>query len=793
VTRTALVTLWSHWARHPLQLAMLVLGLALATGLWTGVQAINAEARVAYDRAAAVLGQDRLDRINPTDGTLTLSAFANLRRGGWPVSPILEGQVGALRVLGVEPLTLPREAALPGLPGAGSADLGDFLAGKLVFVAPDVPQTEPALAGLTLIAAPDLPPMTVLADIGLAERLLTRPGEITALLLDPGRPHPDTLPPGLLLQPASPDQGVARLTDSFHLNLTAFGFLAFAVGIFITHAAVGLAFEQRRPMLRTLRAVGVPARALGCLVLVEMLGFALIAGLAGVGLGSLMAAALLPDVAATLGGLYGAAVPGTLHLRLGWVLAGLGMATFGTMVAAGQGLWQVWRMPPLASAGFRAWGVASGRARGWQAGLGLALLAGAGLILAFGGGLWAGFAMLAALLLGAALTLPALLAAGLAAASWAAKGPVAVWFWADARQQLPGLSLALMALLLALAANIGVGTMVASFRSTFTGWLDQRLASELYLTAASPDQATALQDYLAGKVDAVLPILSTPQTLIEQPGELYGVADHATYRENWPLLASSPRVWDQVAAGKGVLINEQLARRADLALGATLPLPGGDLPVVGIYSDYGNPFPQAMIGLDSFRSRFPKIEGLRFALRLPPSQVAALDAKLRAQFDLEDTALVDQAGIKAFSLRVFERTFAVTAALNTLTLAVAGLAMLASLLTLAALRLPQLAPVWALGLTQRQLAGLDLGRTVVLALMTALVALPLGLALAWVLLAVVNVEAFGWRLPMRLFPRDWLALVALAAAAGGGAAVLPAWHLTRRPPADLLRVFANAR
>ncbi|NJM84000.1 MAG: hypothetical protein HC844_17520, partial [Tabrizicola sp.] len=56
----ALQALLSHWRRHPVQLAMLLLGLALATALWSGVQAINAEARAAYDRAAGTLAPDRL-------------------------------------------------------------------------------------------------------------------------------------------------------------------------------------------------------------------------------------------------------------------------------------------------------------------------------------------------------------------------------------------------------------------------------------------------------------------------------------------------------------------------------------------------------------------------------------------------------------------------------------------------------------------------------------------------------------------------------------------------------------
>src|SRR5690606_20519771 len=113
----------------------------------------------------------------------------------------------------------------------------------------------------------------------------------------------------------------------------------------------------------------------------------------------------------------------------------------------------------------------------------LALAALSAALMVFGAGLFAAFVMLGALLVAAALALPLVLYAAMWLGGRLARGPLAQWFWADTRQQLPGLSLALMALLLALAANIGVGTMVSSFRLTFTGWLDQRLASELYVTA----------------------------------------------------------------------------------------------------------------------------------------------------------------------------------------------------------------------------------------------------------------------------------------------------------------------
>ena len=180
-------------------------------------------------------------------------------------------------------------------------------------------------------------------------------------------------------------------------------------------------------------------------------------------------------------------------------------------------------------------------------------------------------------------------------------------------------------------------------------------------------------------------------------------------------------------------------------------------------------------------------------MRIAPGKVAALSNELRDRFGLPADHVIDQASVKAFSLRVFERTFAVTAALNVLTLGVAALAIFASLLTLSGMRLPQLAPVWAMGVTRRRLAALELARSLALAAMTMLLAVPLGLALAWMLLAVVNVEAFGWRLPLHIFPLDWARLALLALLAASLAALLPALAVMRLAPASLAKVFANER
>ena len=150
-----LAALLGHWRRHPLELVTLLAGLAAATALWSGVQALNAEARSSYDRAAAVAGGSTLAAVEARDGgRIALDDWLALRRAGWRVSPVIEGDLrrGAesLRIFGIEPVTLPAEG-LAGL-GAGLDRLRAFALPP--FLALAAPDTAARLEG-----APDLPPI----------------------------------------------------------------------------------------------------------------------------------------------------------------------------------------------------------------------------------------------------------------------------------------------------------------------------------------------------------------------------------------------------------------------------------------------------------------------------------------------------------------------------------------------------------------------------------------------------------------------------------------------------------
>ncbi|WP_147104865.1 ABC transporter permease [Tateyamaria sp. syn59] len=789
MTRACLAALMSHWRRNPLQLFAFLAGLALATALWSGVQAINAEARASYDAAASTLGEGQFDQIVPVSGDRIEQAdFVALRRAGWLVAPVIEGRVGDVRLLGIDPLSSPA-----GFGAGQDGDLAGLLSEDRIFANAETAAKLPV--DLSVAVDASIAPNLAVTDIGVAQRVLERT-DLSRLLVQPNQPlvQPPLadVTPHLRLQPASQTADVGELTDSFHLNLTAFGLLSFAVGLFIVYSTIGLAFEQRRGVVRTLRALGVPLPRLITLMVVEVLILALIGAGLGVILGYVIAAALLPDVAVTLRGLYGADVSGSLQFRVSWWGSGLAIAVLGALSAAGVTLAQIARMPLLASARPRAWAMSSRRAQRAQAVCAAALFAGA-LALGVGGqGLLAGFALLGCFLIGAALILPVLIAPLLRMAERRTHSPVARWFWADTRQQLPGLSLALMALLLAISANIGVATMVSSFRLTFVSFLDQRLAPELYVQTESATQADAVEAGLAQAGAIVLPLLVAEAQIANQPARLFGVRVGPTYRENWVFLDEGAGAWDAVEAAQAAVVNEQLARRGGLWLGDVIEVaPGVPLPIAAIVADYGNPKGQVIVSEDLFRTLYPEVRPRQFGVRT--DDIAAMRRILTDDLDVSDSAITDQAALKAFSLQVFERTFTVTAALNVLTLTVAGFAMLMSLLTLADLRVPQLAPVWALGLTRRTIGRLELLRTVVFAAVVFLFALPVGLGLAWVLLAVINVEAFGWRLPMFLFPGDYTRLGLYALLAAVAAAAWPAWRLMRTPPNALLKVFAHER
>lgn len=807
-------TLFNHWRRHKIQAATLIVGLATATALWTAVQALNSHARSSYAMAAStVSGASRPALVMADGSVLNQRAFADLRRAGINATPILEERVlhkdTVIELTGIDPLT--NQTGSIGAAGQSTQDgeaLLNFIQPPGVLYASSETATalQEFLANLpsenrpTVTAKNGIINGAALGDITTVQKLLNQDGLLSKLLLPAGSAlDTSTLPTpwNALLKVEEPPQQVdlQGLTDSFHLNLTAFGLLCFLVGLFIVYSAIGLAIEDRSSSIRTLRICGVSKQRLLGLMVLEMTGLAVIAGTIGVILGYFIASLLLPDIAASLRGLYGARVSGSLSLDSTWWLGGIAISILGVLTAALGGFFRVSKMSLLESKGSGAWRAKQNKTITIKATLALIFLSLALVFYGFGAGLMAAFGVMAGILLAAAFLLPLILRALLSVGSSIATTPLSQWFWADARQQLTGLSLALMALMLALGTNIGVSGMVSGFRDTFDAFLEERLSADLYVLAASKEQGRKITDWAQTQpeIDALIPITGSVSQFEGQPINIVGFEDHASYRDTWSFIEAAPSVWDSAITGDAVLVNEQLARRANKWVGSTVTLETPQGPrayiIAGVYSDYGNPRAEVRMENATVLDNWPDAEQRRFGVIT--SARDAVRADIIAEFNLPGSQIINQTALKAFSRNIFEKTFTVSDALSGLTLGVAAIAMFTSLLTLSGSRIAGVAPLWAMGVPRKKLAFYELMKTLLLSLLTAIAAIPLGVAITWCLVAVVNVEAFGWRLPLQLFPAQWAIVGLLGLLSALIAAVYPTLKLHRTPPALLSKVFAN--
>ncbi|MEJ8566092.1 FtsX-like permease family protein [Elongatibacter sediminis] len=823
--------LLAHYRRHPVQAVFLLTSIVIANALLVGTQLINAQARASYARGEQLLDLAPIGEIAPVNPAAGIpeSDYLRLRLAGFDfVVPALGTQVRtadgtALELLAVDALALPR--AGPGRPASAaptpaggqhqSAAFGGFsLPPYQVLIAPGRLRQLGLADGarIRLSDGLDLPPLRVAPDANLGHRLmldigalqsaLGAPGTLSHLLVfpaDPGRLAAlrHALPANLHYVPAdtAPDPG--ELTRSFHLNLAAMGLLAFVVGVFLTFNALAFTYTDRGELLRRLRLSGVSRLELGAALIAELVLF-LGAGTAlGAWLGMLLAALLLPGVGRTLAQLYEVyiAYPDTLAPGALWLP--LAMTATAAVACVLHPMRQSLSAPLLGRAGsqWRLSATARRDRRGFAAGL--VLLAAAGLAAQNARGTGTALAGMAALLLGTALCLPAVLRGLLTvlARMVPARHARSRWLLADSRWLLGPASLALMAMVLALVANSGLNTMIGSFRAATADWLDQRLAAPLYLRDADRNQA--IDDWLAtnapdiDRIDRYRTRLETRRPdgsavrieVVTLPGD-------PAWSNTVQRVDAADAAAERFDSGQGLYISERAWRLDGWAIGDTVNLCASvpPLTVVGIYHDYGNPHSQWMITPELFAHCWPQLAPVSSALRGPEdTDWPGVRLALVESLGLAPDDIIDQAGLKAAGIATFDRTFLVTDALNLLTLLVAGIGVFCAVSAIHHHRIFQQALLASLGLTAAERGALMLLQWGLLGVLALALVWPFGMVLAAYLASVVTPAAFGWSFPLRL---DWtpFARLALLSTSSLVLAVLwPSIRLLRTPPAVMLR------
>jgi len=823
-----------------------VLGIAVGIAVVVSIDLANESARRAFALSSQGVTGRATDQVVGGPTGLAESIYVELRRdlGVAGAAPVVEGYATtprepgrALRILGIDPFVEApfRTYVAPGV----TTDLRTFLTrpGAALMSSPTAARlglspgaslpiaVEGVKKEIVLVGRIDLPGELatraledlIVTDVATAQELLDQPGRLSRIdLIFADSPEGAALRQRVIgacagrcevTTAASRALATAQMTRAFHLNLSALSLLALVVGMFLIYNTVTFSVVQRRPLLGTLRALGVTRGEIFALVAREALLLALPAMVLGLGLGIVLAHELVRLVTRTINDLYFVVNVRTLDVDAFALAKAAGLGLAATLLAAFAPAREATLVPPGLTLRRSTSETALARRVGRLALLGIAVVVVAvGALIASARSLLLAYGGVAGLVLGAALAIPftTRVFARLArpAMGWlfgmlgkmAARGIVT---------SLTRTSIALAALTVAVATTVGVDVMVHSFRSTVVEWLTASLQSDIFVQPPSlisgRGDGTLLPSVIerVSATEGVLAInnirnrrVRTAEGEVALHVPVMGAGQPSVYRFRTPRGGDARRL---LADGDVVAVSEPYAFHRALEVGSVLELgtDRGPKPfrVVGIYADYASDEGGVLMLRPTYERYFDdrRISALGIVAK-PGVDLAALRERVRERAG-EEQAIIVRANRELLdaSLAIFDRTFAVTEVLRLLSVGVAFIGILSALSALALERSRELAVLRAIGLTPRQLFRLVTLQTSLMGLFAGLFSLPLGLALAYVLVFVINRRSFGWTLELALSPNVAIKALVLSLLAAVLAGIYPAFKLSRANPALALR------
>ena len=660
----------------------------------------------------------------------------------------------------------------------------------------------------------------VLADIATAQELTGRAGKlerIDVILPEKGSTGFEQqraqieamLPEGVRLQPVGARSGtIEQMTSAFRVNLTALSLLALVVGMFLIYNTMTFSVLQRRSMFGTLRSLGVTRREIFALVSVEALAAGLLGATLGLALGILMGQGAVRLVTRTINDLFFVVSVQGIQIPLASLVKGFVLGVAATLLSALPPAWEAASAPPRAVLTRSSLESKARRYVRWAAVAGVVLLAiGLGILLIPTNSLPVSFTGTFTVIIGCAMLAPLVtgvlmrLVTPVLGRVWGSLGRMAP---RDVVNSLSRTSIAIAALMVAVSVTIGVSLMVGSFRHTVVAWLDQTLQGDVYISAPSlgaSRPSAEIDPAVVERVrnwDGVQRVDVLRAANVDSPSGPVQLAatDNFTAAEERVFLSSqvSPeRMWPEMLSG-AVIVSEPLANRLELPRqGASMRLftdqGEQDFPVIGVYYDYASPQGTLMMALPVYRSYWDDRSITALALRLEGSAQADQIARdLQDRLPGRQSLLIrSNQALRQEALTVFDRTFAITGALQILATIVAFIGILSALLSLELDRQRELGILRAVGMTVRQVWGLIMIETGLMGAVAGLLSMPTGYILAVILIYIINRRSFGWTLQMQVAWAPFAQAMLVAVAAALLAGVYPARRMGAMTSSEAMR------
>ena len=772
-----LAVLSAHRARGRAVLS--VLGIALGVALGYGVHLVN---RAATDELAAsvreLAGEADLEVRGGGRSGFPDSLYPQVARlpGVALVAPRLEldvGVAGAQRTIRVVGADVLRESGLHPqreLPAALlepdrvflSPAAAELAAGNKLRLMVGRKAVELEVAGVV-----EMRGVAALADIATVQWRLQRPGELNRLDVriargadreDVRRRIAALLPPGVFVSSIdSLEEASGYPSRAYRVNLNVLAMVALFTGGFLVFSAQALEVARRRGEHALLRVLGLKRAEVSRLVLLEAAVLGAAGGLAGIGLGFALATAAARTIGVDLGtGTFAGVSPQmnfSIVAAIVYFLCGVGVAVLGAVLPA---LDAAGRPPARALKAGDEQSMFERVAPAWP---GLALLAaGAGLsqLGPVRGLPLFGYAAIACLLLGGIALMPRL-------AEFVFKLLVLVktkqvWFVLALAQLrgAPGQSaVSLAAIVASFSLMAAMAVMVASFRQSVDGWLDTVLPAELYLRTPAGDTS-----YLEAGLEARLKrlpqvarvdFLRSERIALDPSHPAVALVARDRVAKAFPSVGDSyaRRAGDPPAVWVSEAVFDLFGFHASQKI--ILPINGKNLEfvVAGVFRDYARQHGAIFIDRADFIALTGDRRASDAALWLAPgASVAQAMEVIRALPGASQLEMAQPGDIRRLSLRIFDRSFAVTYAMEAVAMLVGLFGLSSSLGAIVLSRRRELGVLRHLGVTRGQIAAMLAAEGGLLAALGAVAGLAAGGAISLILVHVVNRQSFNWSMEL---------------------------------------------
>ncbi len=616
----------------------------------------------------------------------------------------------------------------------------------------------------------------VLMDIGAAQLATGKSGRVDRILIKTPDNNFDfwqdklhrALPEGVLLNAQGTETATnRRMLAAFRWNLRMLSGIALLVGAFLIYNAVSVSVVRRRADIGIMRALGASRAAVMSAFLIEAALLGAAGSLAALPLGRVLAAGAVGMLSTTVNALYVSSRPGAMSISADSVIlalvAGIGVALVSAFAPARDAS----RVAPTEAMarGRREFEVRVERKRDAVIAIALAALA----VLAaqappIDGKPLLGYLSALFFVASAAMLTPLLVYHITLTGSTFLRRTLGVEALLASRSlgaSLRRTSVLVGALATAIAMMTSVGIMVGSFRQTVLTWLDTELPADLYLAPAGamggdlhPTIAPGVADRIAAApgVESVSRLRAYEIQYQGMPASLAGASQgREAPRQKMTFVSGKPgeEILRELAAGNNAVVSEPFANKHHVKAGDTITLPLGEqrvtFRVIDIFYDYGHEAGYIVLDWDILQRFIPNAAPTNLAVYLAPgADLEQTRAAIRKVTANQSLMMLSNREIRLQAIRVFDQTFAITYAVEAISILVAIGGVSGALYSIVMDRRREFGVLRYLGATNAQIRKLILVEAGLMGLLANVLGLALGYVLSLVLVYVINKQSFGW-------------------------------------------------